>query len=334
MDGEVVRLRQGKADEKTVYSDDPGRARASLAGGGRRLSPRRGPRRRVLRALGRGESGGLAGDPGGPDDPLRTRRRSARRGRRARGTRPGRGAGGHRHARGGVDGVCGGAGRDVRLRSGSSSASTRAAAWWRSRAGHNRRAGGPSTWAAKSQAAGVGAIIYTDIATDGMLAGPNFTRYWISCSASLTARSSPAAALPRPRTCADWPPAHPAWAIIGRALDQGTLCLADCTPEHSVMPDAEDPPSSVRPDDRFLPVARLDPAAGGCLAAVLILSFVVVQQGTGAAPAAPAPGDAYSTPKPTPRLIPTPTPEADAHPAADAHAGRPSLCAGKHVRCD
>ena len=82
--------------------------------------------------------------------------------------------------------------------------------------------------AREAEAAGVAAIIYTDIATDGMLAGPNFTELdrlltQIDCpliaSGGVTHVSDVHALAARPKLKG---------AIIGRALYEGTLSLADC----------------------------------------------------------------------------------------------------------
>ena len=79
-----------------------------------------------------------------------------------------------------------------------------------------------------AQAAGVGAIIYTDIATDGMLAGPNFAELdalldRLDCplvaSGGVTTREDVRRLASRPKLYG---------AIIGRALYEGTLRLADC----------------------------------------------------------------------------------------------------------
>ena len=78
-----------------------------------------------------------------------------------------------------------------------------------------------------AQAAGVGAIIYTDIATDGMLAGPNFAEL----DALLTRLDCPLIASGGVTTAEDVrqltsrPKLY--GAIIGRALYEGTLRLAN-----------------------------------------------------------------------------------------------------------
>lgn len=82
--------------------------------------------------------------------------------------------------------------------------------------------------AREAEAAGAGAIIYTDIATDGMLAGPNFAEL----DAMLAALRCPLVASGGVTTAEDVRSlaVRPALygAIIGRALYEGTLRLADC----------------------------------------------------------------------------------------------------------
>jgi phosphoribosylformimino-5-aminoimidazole carboxamide ribotide isomerase len=82
--------------------------------------------------------------------------------------------------------------------------------------------------AREADQAGVGAVIYTDIATDGMLSGPNFADLAVllgqlDCPLIASGGISTAADV---RRLADWPELH--GAIIGRALYEGTLRLADC----------------------------------------------------------------------------------------------------------
>ncbi len=86
--------------------------------------------------------------------------------------------------------------------------------------------------ALEAQAAGVGAIIYTDIATDGMLAGPNFAELdalldRLDCplvaSGGVTTVEDVRQLARRPKLYG---------TIIGRALYEGTLSLAKC-----VLPD-------------------------------------------------------------------------------------------------
>jgi phosphoribosylformimino-5-aminoimidazole carboxamide ribotide isomerase len=82
--------------------------------------------------------------------------------------------------------------------------------------------------AQEAERAGAGAIIYTDIATDGMLAGPNFTDLAVllqelDCPLIASGGIANAADV---RRLAGWPRLN--GAIIGRALYEGTLDLADC----------------------------------------------------------------------------------------------------------
>ncbi len=82
--------------------------------------------------------------------------------------------------------------------------------------------------ALEAQAAGAGAIIYTDIATDGMLAGPNFAELdglLARLDCPLVA-SGGVTTLEDVRRLASRPALY--GAIIGRALYEGTLHLADC----------------------------------------------------------------------------------------------------------
>ena len=82
--------------------------------------------------------------------------------------------------------------------------------------------------AREAEAAGAGVIIYTDIATDGMLAGPNFAEL----DTMLAALQCPLVASGGVTTADDVRrlAGRPALygAIIGRALYEGTLRLADC----------------------------------------------------------------------------------------------------------
>ena len=82
--------------------------------------------------------------------------------------------------------------------------------------------------ALQAQAAGVAAIIYTDIATDGMLEGPNYAELdallaQLDCPLIASGGVATAADV---RRLATRPTLH--GAIIGRALYEGTLCLAEC----------------------------------------------------------------------------------------------------------
>ena len=95
--------------------------------------------------------------------------------------------------------------------------------------GWTQSAGRPALdLAREAEAAGVGAVIYTDIATDGMLAGPNFAELdamlgALDCpliaSGGITTAEDVRRLAERPRL---------AGAIIGRALYEGTLRLEDC----------------------------------------------------------------------------------------------------------
>ncbi len=82
--------------------------------------------------------------------------------------------------------------------------------------------------AREAERAGAGAIIYTDIATDGMLQGPNFAEL----AALLGELACPLIAsggvtyVADVRRLASWPDLH--GVIIGRALYEGSLSLADC----------------------------------------------------------------------------------------------------------
>lgn len=82
--------------------------------------------------------------------------------------------------------------------------------------------------AREAEAAGVAAIIYTDIATDGMLSGPNYEEI----DALLTQLDCPLIASGGVATADDIHrlASRPALygAIVGRALYEGTLSLAEC----------------------------------------------------------------------------------------------------------
>jgi phosphoribosylformimino-5-aminoimidazole carboxamide ribotide isomerase len=82
--------------------------------------------------------------------------------------------------------------------------------------------------AQEAERAGVAAIIYTDIATDGMLQGPNFAELAallqeLDCPLIASGGVTSASDV---RRLAGWPDLH--GVIIGRALYEGTLRLADC----------------------------------------------------------------------------------------------------------
>ncbi len=86
--------------------------------------------------------------------------------------------------------------------------------------------------ALEAEAAGVGAIIYTDIATDGMLTGPNF----VELDQMLTRLTCPLIASGGVATLADVRSlasrGNLYGTIIGRALYEGTLNLRDCSNKH------------------------------------------------------------------------------------------------------
>ncbi len=79
-----------------------------------------------------------------------------------------------------------------------------------------------------AEAAGVSAIIYTDIATDGMLSGPNFAEldHMLGRLNCPLVASGGIATLDDMRQLAARKNLH--GAIIGRALYEGTLKLPDC----------------------------------------------------------------------------------------------------------
>ena len=83
--------------------------------------------------------------------------------------------------------------------------------------------------AREAEAAGVAGIIYTDIATDGMLQGPNFAEldFLLGQLDCPLIASGGVATLDDARQLAARPRLH--GAIIGRALYEGTLRLADCS---------------------------------------------------------------------------------------------------------
>ena len=82
--------------------------------------------------------------------------------------------------------------------------------------------------AREAEAVGVGGIIYTDIATDGMLAGPNFTEldFMLDRLGCPLIASGGVTTVDDVRQLASRPRLH--GAIIGRALYEGTLRLEDC----------------------------------------------------------------------------------------------------------
>ena len=83
--------------------------------------------------------------------------------------------------------------------------------------------------AREAEAAGVGGIIYTDIATDGMLAGPNFAEldFLLDRLDCPLIASGGVTTVEDVRLLASRPTLY--GAIIGRALYEETLRLADCS---------------------------------------------------------------------------------------------------------
>ena len=227
MSGQVVRLRQGKAAEKTVYSDDP----AALA---RRWEQEGGDYLHVvdLDAAFSGQSGAenqaalrailaaltIPCELGGGLRDEAAVRAALDLGvaRVVIGTRAAESMGfvaqlvqtfGRERIVVGID-ACNGT---VAVRGWTESAGQRA-----------------SDLAREAEAAGVAAIIYTDIATDGMLTGPNYAELdallgQLDCP---LIASGGVATVADVRELASRPTLH--GAIIGRALYEGTLCLADC----------------------------------------------------------------------------------------------------------
>ena len=228
MDGQVVRLRQGKADQKTVYSDDP----AALArrwqdeGGdwlhlvdldaaftGRPAERNREALRAILAAVTIPcELGGGLRDEAAVRAALDLGVARVVVGTRAAEsidfvTQLVRTFGSERIVVG-IDAH----GGEVAVRG------------WT--AGSGRRA---SDLAREAEAAGVAGIIYTDIATDGMLTGPNYAELdallgQLACP--LIASGGVATAEDVHRLAARQ---HLHGVIIGRAIYEGTLRLADCT---------------------------------------------------------------------------------------------------------
>ena len=227
MNGEVVRLRQGKAEEKTVYSQDP----AALA---RRWQEEGGDYLHVvdLDAAFSGQSGTanqsalrsilaaltIPCELGGGLRDEDTVRRALDLGisRVVIGTRAAESVEfvrqlvkifGSERIVVGIDAKDG----NVAVRG-----------WTKST---NRRA---LDLALEVQAAGVGAIIYTDIATDGMLSGPNF----VELDQLLAGLDCPLIASGGVSTAADVLELAKRGklygTIIGRALYEGNLRLAEC----------------------------------------------------------------------------------------------------------
>ena len=227
MDGQVVRLRQGKASEKTVYSDDPAAlARRWQAEGGDLLhlvdldaafSGRPGPaNQEALRAILAAvtipcELGGGLRDEAAVRAAL-----DLGIGRVVIGTRAAESmtfVAGLVQTFGAARIVVGIDARDGIV----------AVKGWTASGGRQAL-----DLAREAEAAGVAAIIYTDIATDGMLAGPNFAELdrllaRLDCpliaSGGVTRARDVLELSARPKLNG---------AIIGRALYEGTLNLADC----------------------------------------------------------------------------------------------------------
>ena len=227
MGGQVVRLRQGKAEDKTVYSDDPAAVahRWQQEGGdflhvvdldaafsGRSGEENQAALRAILAALSIPcELGGGLRDEGSVRAAL-----DLGMARVVIGTRAAESMafvaqlvktfGAERIAVG------------IDARDG-----TVAVRGWTESAG--RRA---IDVAREAEAAGVAAVIYTDIATDGMLAGPNYAELdamlgQLDCPLIASGGVTTADDV---RRLASRPTLH--GAIIGRALYEKTLSLADC----------------------------------------------------------------------------------------------------------
>ena len=227
MDGQVVRLRQGKADQKTVYSNDP----AALA---RRWQDEGGDYLHVvdLDAAFSGHSGPA--------------NQAALRAILAAITIPCELGGGLRDADTVRHALDLGVSRVViGTRAAESTAfvrdlvqtfgSERIVVGIDAKDGHVAVRGWTASagrrgldLALEVQAAGVGAIIYTDIATDGMLSGPNFAEldallHRLDCpliaSGGVSRAEDVLELSRRPRLTG---------TIIGRALYEGNLRLAEC----------------------------------------------------------------------------------------------------------
>lgn len=227
MDGQVVRLRQGKAEQKTVYSDDPAAlARRWQEEGGDYLhvvdldaafAGKSGPAnqealREILAAL------TIPCELGGGLRDEATVRQALDLGmaRVVVGTRAAESMEFVRRLveTFGTERIV--VGIDAR-------GGTVAVKGWTESAGRQAL-----DLALEAQQAGVGAIIYTDIATDGMLAGPNFSELdallnQLECPLIASGGVSSVADV---RALASRPKLH--GAIIGRALYEGNLRLAEC----------------------------------------------------------------------------------------------------------
>ena len=227
MDGLVVRLRQGKADQKTVYSDDPaGLARRWQDEGGDVLhlvdldaafTGRSGPQNQAaLRAVLAAVTIPCELGGGMRDEAAVRAALDLGVARVVIGTRAA-------ESMGFVRGLVGTFGSERVVVGIDAKDGTVAVKGWTEAAGHRA-----VDLALEAQAAGVGAIIYTDIATDGMLSGPNFGEL----DALLDRLDCPLIASGGVGTAEDVRrlAARPKLngTIIGRALYEGTLRLAEC----------------------------------------------------------------------------------------------------------
>lgn len=228
MDGQVVRLRQGKAEEKTVYSDDP----AALA---RRWQDEGGHWLHLvdLDAAFSGHSG--------------ERNQAALRAILAAVTIPCELGGGLRDETAvraalnlGVSRVVIGTraaeSMDFVARLVKTFGSEKVIVGIDARGGEVAVKGWTESsgrkaidLAGEAEAAGAGGIIYTDIATDGMLAGPNFAEldFLLERLGCPLIASGGVTTAEDVRRLASRPALY--GAIIGRALYEGTLRLADCS---------------------------------------------------------------------------------------------------------
>lgn len=227
MDGQVVRLRQGKAGEKTVYSDDPaGLARRWQAEGGDYLhvvdlnaaftGASTVENQVALRAIIAAVTIPVELGGGMRDEPAIDAALALGISRVVIGTKAAESMdfaarmverfGGGRIVVG-IDAKAG----MVAVRGWTETGTLRA-----------------SELAVQAETAGVAAIIYTDIATDGMLSGPNFAeldQLLDTLQCPLIA-SGGVASVADVRQLASRKRLH--GAIIGRALYEGTLRLQEC----------------------------------------------------------------------------------------------------------
>ncbi len=228
MDGQVVRLRQGKAEEKTVYSDDPAAlARRWQDEGGDWLhlvdldaafTGRSGERNQAaLRAILAAvtipcELGGGLRDEATVRTALDLGIERVVLGTRAAESMPF------------VAGLVKTFGSEKVIVGIDARGGEVAVKGWTESAGRQA-----IDLAREAEAAGVGGIIYTDIATDGMLAGPNFAEldFLLERLACPLIASGGVATAEDVRRLASRPRLH--GSIIGRAIYEGTLRLADCS---------------------------------------------------------------------------------------------------------